>query len=211
MTEPSKNCIDRKGSDSTMLPRHYCSPDGTWQVVKSQICPLAQCADQLLPAGWRICFLTFLPRWPSLSLQGPKDHGDSWDQVSHRSMAAMLWQHMGHGSHILWEVGRFSRDQHFKVSRISKVDVIFLQEVASNFYDFFQRSSLATSFHCVLPSGILVSSVRISYTSRVVWTETQTSPVTNYFLETQLLGINTQAHKHTSTALQFLDLRKRSL
>mmetsp|Transcript_40609 Transcript_40609/g.82971 ORF Transcript_40609/g.82971 Transcript_40609/m.82971 type:complete len:273 (+) Transcript_40609:1-819(+) len=34
------------------------------------------------------------------------------------------------------------------------VDVIFLQEVASNFYDFFQRSSLATSFHCVLPSGM---------------------------------------------------------
>jgi len=22
------------------LPRHHCSPDGTWQVVKSQICPL---------------------------------------------------------------------------------------------------------------------------------------------------------------------------
>ena len=64
----------------------------------------------------------------------------------------------------------FSRNQLFKVSRITnritKVDVIFLQEVASNFYDFFQRSSLATSFHSVLPSGILVS-VQISK-SRVV-------------------------------------------
>lgn len=72
---------------------HYCSPDGTWQVVKSQICDhLYRCKAQ--------------------------------------------------------------RTMEILETKYHTVDVIFLQEVASNFYDFFQRSSLATSFHCVLPSGM---------------------------------------------------------
>ena len=39
----------------------------------------------------------------------------------------------------------------------TEVDVIFLQEVASNFSDFFQRSSLAKDFKCVSPPSILVN------------------------------------------------------
>eukprot|EP00913_Durusdinium_trenchii_P030294 g28379.t1 len=73
--------------------RHHCSPDGTWQVVKSQI------GDHL-----------------------------------YRCKA--------------------QRTMEILETKYSTVDVVFLQEVASNFCDFFQRSALAQSFTCVLPRSM---------------------------------------------------------
>lgn len=72
---------------------HHCSPDGTWQVVKSQI------GDHL-----------------------------------YRCKA--------------------QRTMEILETKYSTVDVVFLQEVASNFCDFFQRSALAQSFTCVLPRSM---------------------------------------------------------
>jgi len=72
---------------------HHCSPDGTWQVVKSQICQnLYRCKAQ--------------------------------------------------------------RTMEILETKYHTVDVIFLQEVASNFSDFFQRSSLAKDFKCVSPPSM---------------------------------------------------------